>query len=280
MTGQRPYQSGSHSVRPQTPTDNPAAGERSFTDTLWVRYRETGDPEARRQLLDGYLGLVHHVAREIGARTPAVELDELVSAGTLGLVRALESFDLSRNLAFSTYAMQRIRGAILDDLRSRDWTPRSVRAKARQLHAAIAHLEHKLSRAPEPSEIAAELGVDTATFWRWQAAVDAGVLVSLDQPSASDPADEGPLLRDTIDDPQAPMPGSALAKGEQMTLLRNAIGELPEKARLVLAMYYFEELTLRQIAEVLHVTESRISQIHTQSLRQLRAVLGEQGAPA
>lgn len=255
--------------------DAPIANERSLMDALWVRYRETGDPDARRQLLDGYLGLVHHVAREIGARTPAVELDELVSAGTLGLVRALESFDLSRGLAFSTYAMQRIRGAILDDLRARDWTPRSVRAKARQMGAAVATLEHRLGRAPEPTEIAEALGIDLETYWRWLAAVDAGVVVSLDQPS--DRAEDGPLLRDTIDDPDAPMPGAALAKGEQLAVLRTAIGQLPEKGRLVLAMYYFEELTLRQIAEVLHVTESRVSQIHTQSLRQLRSLLAEGG---
>src|SRR6266508_3469342 len=93
----------------------------SVADALWVRYRSTGDVAARAQLLDRYLGLVHHVAREVGARTPAVELEELVSAGTIGLVRALDSFDLSRGLAFSTYAVRRIRGAILDDLRSRDW---------------------------------------------------------------------------------------------------------------------------------------------------------------
>lgn len=271
MTSTRP------AATPPPLSEAQVSTERSLTDALWIRYRETGDPDARRQLLDGYLGLVHHVAREIGARTPAVELDELVSAGTLGLVRALESFDLSRGLAFSTYAMQRIRGAILNDLRARDWTPRSVRAKARQLGAAVASLEHRLARAPEPSEIADALGIDLATYWRWQAAVDAGVVVSLDQPSPSDRAEEGPLLRDTLDDPDAPVPGAALAKGEQMAGLHAAIGELPEKARLVLAMYYFEELNLRQIAEVLHVTESRVSQIHTQSLRQLRTLLAQRG---
>ena len=107
-----------------------------LTDALWARYRSAGDVAARAQLLDRYLGLVHHVAREIGARTPAVELEELISAGTIGLIRALDSFDLSRGLAFSTYAVRRIRGAILDDLRSRDWIPRSVRAKSRKLLAA------------------------------------------------------------------------------------------------------------------------------------------------
>src|SRR5439155_26074594 len=136
--------------------------------------------EARAQLLERYLGLVHHVAREVGARTPAVELGELVSAGTIGLVRALEGFDLSRGLAFSTYAVRRIRGAILDDLRSRDWTPRSVRVKSRRMAAATATLGAKLGRTAEPREIAAALGIDLGTYWDWRASVDGGVMVSFD----------------------------------------------------------------------------------------------------
>src|SRR6185312_1853025 len=124
------------------------------TDALWQRYRGTGDPAARAQLLDRYVGLVYHAAREIGARTPMVEIDDLVSAGALGLVRALESFDLSRGLAFSTYAVRRIRGAILDDLRGRDWTPRSVRVKRRRIDAVAAELEGHLGRAPSPAELA------------------------------------------------------------------------------------------------------------------------------
>src|SRR6266850_5124848 len=143
----------------------------TLTDVLWARYRTNGDTVARAQLLDRYLGLVHHVAREIGARTPAVEVDELVSAGTIGLVRALDSFDLSRGLAFSTYAVRRIRGAILDDLRSRDSTPRSVRIKRRRIEAVAAGLEARLGRAPSAAELADRLGIDLATFWKWRDAV-------------------------------------------------------------------------------------------------------------
>jgi RNA polymerase sigma factor for flagellar operon FliA len=241
----------------------------NVTDALWVRYRSTGDVSARAQLLDRYLGLVHHIAREIGARTPAVEVGELVSAGTIGLVRALDSFDLSRGLAFSTYAVRRIRGAILDDLRSSDWIPRSVRAKGRKLLAVTATLQAKLGRAPEPREVAASLEIDLETYWRWRAAVDGGVMVSFD--CAAMPGQRGTLaLEETFVDPEAPLRGQVLDRVEQVEGLKRAISTLPEKERTVLSLYYYEELNLRQIAEILHVTESRVSQIRTQALRRMR----------
>ena len=239
------------------------------TDALWVRYRSTGDLAARAQLLDRYLGLVHHVAREVGARTPAVKLEELVSAGTIGLVRALDSFDLSRGLAFSTYAVRRIRGAMLDDLRSRDWIPRSVRAKGRKLLATTATLQAKLGRAPEPREVATALEIDLETYWRWRAAVDGGVMVSFD--GAAMPGQRSTLaLEETLEDPEARLPGEELDRIEQVEGLKRAIGTLPDRERTVLSLYYYEELNLRQIAEILHVTESRISQIRTQALRRMR----------
>jgi RNA polymerase sigma factor for flagellar operon FliA len=249
----------------------------SLTDALWARYRSTGCPQARAELLDRYLGLVHHVAREIGARTPVVEIDDLVSAGALGLVRALESFDLSRGLAFSTYAVRRIRGAILDDLRSRDWTPRSVRVKGRRLAAAVAELERQLGRKPEHREVAEAVGIDLATYWQWRAAVDGGVMVSFETAASTGPR-TALSLEETLNDPDAPLPGHELAQAERSAGLREAIGQLPEKERTVLGLYYYEELNLRQIAEVLHVTESRISQIHTRALKRLREMLAAEEA--
>ncbi len=242
----------------------------NMTDALWRRYRATGDPEARSLLLDRYLGLVHHVARQIAARvSDVVEVDDLVSAGTLGLVQALESFDLSRGLAFSTFAMRRIRGSILDELRSRDWVPRSVRAKGRQLAAVVATLEGRLGRHPQPQEIASELSLDMATFWRWKEEVDGAVLVSLEGSVSLDHS-EANSLEETLSDANAQIPGDALSQEETVAGLRAAIGLLPPKERTVLALYYYEELNLRQIAEVLHVTESRVSQIRTQALKRLR----------
>jgi len=245
----------------QTPT---------MTDALWQRYRSTGDPAARTQLLDRYLGLVHHVARQVAARvSDVVEVDDLVSAGTLGLVQALESFDLSRGLAFSTFAMRRIRGSILDELRSRDWVPRSVRSKGRQFAAIVAQLESRLGRAPEPQEVADALSLDMATYWRWREEVDGAVLVSLDGSVSTEHA-EAASLEETLGDPAAPVPGELLAQEETVANLKHAIGMLPPKERTVLALYYYEELNLRQIAEVLHVTESRVSQIRTQALKRLQ----------
>jgi RNA polymerase sigma factor FliA len=241
-----------------------------MSDALWARYRATGDADARAQLLNQYLGLVHHAAREIAARTPAMELGDLLSAGTLGLMRALETFDTSRGLAFSTYAMARIRGAILDDLRSRDWTPRSVRAKSRQLAAAVARLERQHGRSPKPREIAGALGIDLPTYWEWQHAVGSASMVSIHEVPAGG---EGATIEETLDDPNAPAPGDAIEADEQRALLKAAIAELPEKERKVLALYFFEELTLKQIGEVLNLTESRVSQIRSQTLRKLRGRL-------
>jgi RNA polymerase sigma factor for flagellar operon FliA len=256
---------------PKAPVTAAAAASASLTDALWQRYRGTGDPEARTQLLDRYLGLVHHVARQVAARvSDVVEVDDLVSAGTLGLVQALEGFDLSRGLAFSTFAMRRIRGSILDELRSRDWVPRSVRAKGRQMAAAVAQLEAQLGRAPEPREVAKVLALDLQTYWRWREEIDGAVLVSLDGSVTLDHA-ESASLEETMSDPNVQSPGDRLSQEETVAGLRQAIGMLPPKERTVLALYYYEELNLRQIAEVLHVTESRVSQIRTQALKRLRS---------
>jgi RNA polymerase sigma factor for flagellar operon FliA len=238
---------------------------------LWQRYRETADPDARRQLLELYIGLVHHVAREMSRRT-RLELDDLVSAGTFGLIRALDSFDLSRGLAFSTYAVRRIRGAILDDLRSQDWAPRAVRVKARRLQVATVALEARLGRSPRPEEVAEQLEIDITTYWRWRDDTATRVAVSFEGESGTG-ASGATALQELLEDPGAVSPSEELGRAEQVATLRDAIGRLPEKERTVMALYYYEELNQRQIAEVMHVTESRVSQIRTQALKRLRARL-------
>jgi RNA polymerase sigma factor for flagellar operon FliA len=243
---------------------------------LWQRYRETADPEARRQLLELYIGLVHHVAREMSRRTKAVELDDLVSAGTFGLIRALDSFDLSRGLAFSTYAVRRIRGAILDDLRSQDWAPRAVRVKARRLQVATTALEYRLGRPPRPEEVAAQLDIDVSTYWRWRDDTASRTVVSFEGESANRTAG-ATALQELLEDPNAPTSAEELGRREEIKTLRDAIGRLPEKERTVMALYYYEELNQRQIAEVMHVTESRVSQIRTQALKRLRSRLAPAG---
>jgi RNA polymerase sigma factor for flagellar operon FliA len=241
------------------------------TDVLWARYRSAQDPEARSQLLTRHLGLVHHVAREVSRRIPSVELGELVSAGALGLMKALDSFDLSRGLAFSTYAVLRIRGAILDDLRSRDSTPRSVRVKRRKIEAVAATLEGELGRAPTAREVADKLGIDLATYWKWKDAVGSH---ADEAPRATPPRR---VSRDAENhaDPSAPTIPQQLVESEHVAHMRQLIARLPEQQRRVLALYYYEELNLRQVGEVLRVRESRVSQIRSQALRRLREELSK-----
>jgi RNA polymerase sigma factor for flagellar operon FliA len=237
------------------------------TDVLWARYRSAGDPDARAQLLVRHLGLVHHVAREVSRRIPSIEIGELVSAGALGLMKALDSFDLSRGLAFSTYAVLRIRGAILDDLRSRDSTPRSVRMKRRRIEGAAAELEAELGRAPTAKETADRLNIGLETFWKWRDAV--GSHSDADNTPSKSPR----VSRDAENhtDPSAPLPPERLVESEQVSQMRRLISRLPEQQRRVLALYYYEELNLRQVGEVLQVSESRVSQIRSQALRRLKA---------
>lgn len=245
----------------------PATTSDDRTDVLWARYRSAGDIDARSQLLTRHLGLVHHVAREVSRRIPSVELGELVSAGALGLMKALDSFDLSRGLAFSTYAVLRIRGAILDDLRSRDTTPRSVRVKRRRIESVAVALEGQLGRAPTAKEVAERLDIDLPTYWKWKDAV--GTYAEADAPR---PTPGRRVSRDAENhaDPAASSAPQRLVESEHIAYLRRLISRLPEQQRRVLALYYYEELNLRQVGEILHVSESRVSQIRSQALRRLK----------
>ncbi|MEZ4588847.1 MAG: FliA/WhiG family RNA polymerase sigma factor [Gemmatimonadales bacterium] len=242
----------------------------SVTDALWQRYRSTNDADARSELLDRYLGLVHHCARDMANRVGhAVEFEDLVGAGTLGLVQALEGFDLSRGLAFSTYAMRRIRGAILDELRARDWRPRSVRAKGRQLAAVVSALQTRYGRAPDAQEVAEAMGIDLITYYRLKEDVDGGVMVSLAGTVARG-GDDALRLEETLADPEGEAGIQAIGKADTLRRLREGIAQLPPRERTVLSLYYYEELNLKEIAAILHVTESRVSQIRSQAIRRLR----------
>lgn len=239
--------------------------------TLWAAYA-AGDVDARDELLRENLSLVHHVARQLARGLAAdADIDELVSAGTMGLMSALEAFDLGRGLAFSTFAVPRIRGAILDELRRQDHVPRSVRRKTRSIAAAREMLTRTLGRSPDANEIATELGVDAETLWRWQADVEGAVHVPLDR-SATD--------RDGTTVSPAEFLGNGeeltderLTREEEIAMLRDALLALKDQERTVLSLYYFEELKAREIAEVMGVSESRISQIRSKALSQLRGAL-------
>lgn len=247
---------------------------RDLTDALWAGYRVSGDTRIRAQLLDRYLGLVHHSAHQLVRRVSRdIELHDLVGAGTLGLVQALEGFEPERGLAFSTYAMPRIRGAMLDELRGRDWMPRSVRMRSRQFFATRAELQQRLGRQPAAEEEAEALGLDMRTYFRWQEEVDGRVLLPLDAGSSNDDGDRAPRLAESIADVLAAQPGADLDHEQMLDRLRAGFLLMPARDRMVLSLYYYEEMNLREIGEVLHVSESRISQIRTRALQRLRELV-------
>jgi RNA polymerase sigma factor FliA len=257
-----------HSSVPPTSTSEP-----STADRLWARLA-AGDEAARDQLLVENLGLVHHIARQI-SRTLAVQVDfdELVSAGTMGLIDALATFDAVRGRAFSTFATPRIRGAILDELRRLDHVPRSVRRKARAMSAACETLTHALGRAPEEREVAEQLGLDLGTLWRWREDVEAAHPVAIDMPAAG--AGDGPrfALGDVLGDDTGAAADDVVSHEQEVALLRDALLRLKEQERVVLSLYYYEELKLGEIGAVLELTESRVSQIRSKALGRLRGEL-------
>jgi len=242
--------------------------------TLWAEYRETRCHSARNRLLNEHLGLVHHVARQL-SRTLAADLDfdELASCGAIGLMNALESFDPSRGLAFSTFAAPRIRGAILDELRRQDHVPRSIRRKSRDLAAARENLTRSLGRIPDDQTLASFIGVDLETVWRWQAEVEGIFHLPLDG-SFNGGERNAPGTAELLSPEDETSVEDRLSHVEEVEILREALMELKEQERVVLSLYYFEELKLHEIATVLELTESRISQIRSKAIEKLRSKLG------
>jgi len=247
--------------------------------SLWAR-TASGDDAARDAILRENLSLVHHVARQL-SRSLAVEadFDELVSAGTIGLMTAVKAFDARRGLAFSTFAVPRIRGSILDDLRRQDHVPRSVRRKARDISRAREHLMRRLGRMPEDSELALQLGTDIQTLWRWQSEVEGSVHLSLTS-SAGDGA--GMTAPSRVEFLRTDEEGAdeRLSRESEVAQLREAILRLNDQERTVLSLYYFEELKSADIAEVLGISESRVSQIRSKALGRLRSELAPMRASA
>ncbi|MHB1861031.1 MAG: RNA polymerase sigma factor WhiG [Solirubrobacteraceae bacterium] len=240
---------------------------------LWRRYKNNGDARARERLVLAYSPLVKYVAgRTAAGLPPHVEEADLVSYGLGGLVAAIERFDPERKIKFETYAIARIKGAIIDELRSLDWVPRSVRARAREIERAHAKLEHRLHRAPTDEEMARELKIEVEELQESLIAISNSSIVALDELwSVSDSSGDQVSLMDTIEDPGAPDPARALDVGDVKDRIAESIARLPEREKLVIALYYYENLTLREIGEVLGVTESRVSQLHTKAVLRLRS---------
>jgi RNA polymerase sigma factor FliA len=242
---------------------------------LWRRYKQGSDLAVRDRLILTYAPLVKYVAGRLGSGLPShVDESDLVSYGLLGLIDAIERYDHTRDVKFETYAIQRIRGAIIDELRSMDWVPRSVRSRARDIEKAIAQLEAQLLRAPTDEEIAKKLGVSEVELDDSLLEISRSSIAALDELWAS-PTGSGDAvaLVDTIEDPHSVEPGGEIEKTELKELIGESISSLPEREKLVITLYYYEELTLREIGEVLSVTESRVSQLHTKAILRLKARL-------
>ena len=244
---------------------------------LWRRYKEDGDGGARERLVVAYSPMVKFVAGRLGAGLPShVDDADLISYGLMGLIGAIERFEPDRGIKFETFAMTRIRGAIIDELRSLDWVPRSVRSRAREIEAAQSKLEHELQRAPTDAEVAAKVGLSEDELQTALLEIAHSSVYALDELWAvSDSSGDQVSLIDTISDPRADDPQESLASSEIKDALTEAIGSLPEREQLVVALYYYENLTLREIGEVLGVTESRVSQLHTKAVMRLKSALQE-----
>ncbi|MEO6859433.1 MAG: RNA polymerase sigma factor WhiG [Solirubrobacteraceae bacterium] len=242
---------------------------------LWKRYKASGDQRARERLVVAYSPLVKYVAGRMGSGLPAhVEESDLISYGLGGLISAIERFDLSREIKFETYAITRIRGAIIDELRTLDWVPRSVRARAREFERVNMKLEARLQRAPSDEEMAVELEISVGDFQEALIQISNSTIVALDELwNVSDSSGDQVSLLDTLPDRAAPDPQVLVDESELRDRIANAIGALPEREKLVVALYYYENLTLREIGEVLGVTESRVSQLHTKAVLRLRSKL-------
>ena len=241
------------------------------TKTLWHEYRATGDRGVRDRLILTYAPLVKFVAGRLGSSLPShVDEQDLVSYGLLGLIGAIERFDPDREIKFETYAIMRIKGAIIDELRSLDWVPRSVRSRAREIERAIVELERTLMRAPTDEEIAEKVGITTEELEGSLTEISRSSIAALDELWTVSAGGDQIALIDTIEDTQGPEPQSALAQTEMREALGEAIARLPEREKLVVTLYYYEELTLREIGEVLGVTESRVSQLHTKAILRLK----------
>ncbi len=251
------------------------------THSLWLEYRRNRDQKLRDRLILTYAPLVKYVAGRLGSGLPAhVDDDDLVSYGLLGLIGAIERYEPDRDVKFETYAIARIKGAIIDELRSLDWVPRSVRSRAREIERAIAELEAKLGRAPTDDEISDKVGITTDELEDSLSEISRTSIAALDELWTISGAGDQIALIDTIEDTSGPSPTAALDETELREAIADAISRLPEREKLVVTLYYYEELTLREIGEVLGVTESRVSQLHTKAILRLKSrIAGQPSAP-
>lgn len=241
---------------------------------LWCTYKEEGCPQCREQLIVNYAPIVKYVAGRVSSGLPnSVDIADLISYGLFGLIDAIEKFDLSRGIKFETYAIARIKGAIIDELRAMDWVPRSVRSKGKEIENAYVVLENRLMRTPTDVEVAAELGISLKDLNATLSKLSYATVVSFDELWAKREFDDRFDPASNIVDVSAEGPVGIYETVEIREILSGAIELLPDRERIVVALYYYEGLTLKEIGQVLSVTESRVSQLHTKAVLRLRAKL-------
>jgi RNA polymerase sigma factor for flagellar operon FliA len=248
----------------------------------WRRYRATGDREIRDQLILAYSPIVKYAAGRIASRMPAhVDVADLVSYGLGGLIEAVERFEPERGITFESYAGQRIRGAIFDEMRSLDWVPRAVRTEAREIDEATADLTTRLQRLPTDAELADRLSMDADQLDASLQRVADARIVGLDQPWHTARADGvQPTVLETLADPDAEDPADRAAAQDLRERIAGAIQRLPDREQVVLGLRYHQELTFAEIGTILGVTESRVCQLHAKAVLQVGALMPDELAPA
>lgn len=271
-------------VEPEAPGDfddagifdeDPADAEEVLRQ-LWIDFKATEEQGLRDRLILHYSPLVKYVAGRVGVGLPPnIEQSDLVSYGIFGLIDAITKFDLAREIKFETYAITRIRGAIIDELRSIDWIPRSVRAKAKSVERAYAELQTTLHRTPTEAEVAAHMEISLSDLHTIFSQVSYVNVVALDELLGGGDKGEGVSLGDTLEDTRAEDPVMAFETEETKQILADAINGLPEREKVVVTLYYYEGLTLAEIGKVLGVTESRICQMHSKAVIQMRSKMAE-----
>ncbi|HEX6812187.1 MAG TPA: FliA/WhiG family RNA polymerase sigma factor [Planctomycetota bacterium] len=252
------------------PSQSPAVSELDL-EVIWKTYKRTRDENLRNTLIEYHMPLVRAIAERVLQTLPkSIELDDLSSAGTFGLMDAINGFDLSRGIKFKTYCTTRIRGSILDELRSQDWVPRLVRLKAHRLDRAIRQLEGELGRAPNQAEIASTLGISLEELQSHEAEANAKTIFSLSE-KWDDGEEEKEMEKvEILADRKSVDPVDTI---QQHDALETITGSLTKKERLIILMYYYEGLTMREIGEIMELTESRVCQIHSNVMARLKAQL-------
>lgn len=255
-------------------TDRARSDQISDIDSIWIEFKANGGDQIRDSLIIHYSPLVKFVAGRVGAGLPRnVDENDLASYGVFGLIDAIDKFEPERGFKFETYAINRIKGAILDELRSLDWVPRSVRAKAREIERSMAELEHRLQRSPTDEELAEHMESDVESIQGDLAEVAQLGFAALDQTVGG--GETTTTLKDLVADPTGISPEAVFQAEETRRLLVDSINRLPDRERLVVTLYYYEGLTLAEIGDVLGVTESRVCQIHAKTVMSLRNRLSE-----